>query len=69
MKMRRTINISFPNDLYVFVQDRAHDGAYASTSEYIRALVRADRERSEGKAPRPAKEKRTRQANDYFRNL
>jgi Arc/MetJ-type ribon-helix-helix transcriptional regulator len=47
--MKRTINISFPDDLYVYIQERADDGTYASTSEYIRALVREDRVRNEGK--------------------
>ena len=54
--MRTTINISFPNDLYVFVRERTDDGAYASTAEYIRALVREDRLRNAGKQrPRPKK--------------
>ena len=40
--MRTTMNISFPNDLYRFIRVRAHEEAFASTSEYIRALVRED---------------------------
>jgi Arc/MetJ-type ribon-helix-helix transcriptional regulator len=59
--MRRTINISFPDDLYIYIHERADDGAYASTSEYIRALVREERARSKGKA------KRTRQSDLIIR--
>jgi len=65
--MRITINISFPNDLYIFIRERALDGAYASTSEYIRALVRQDLVRSESKTGR-SRPKRSivRKANDYM---
>jgi hypothetical protein len=36
--MRTTVNISFPDDLYLFIRDRVDAGAYASVSEYMRAL-------------------------------
>jgi Arc/MetJ-type ribon-helix-helix transcriptional regulator len=65
--MRTTINISFPNDLYVFIRHRTAESAYASTSEYIRALVRADRERGPGgKRPRSPKHAVVRKANDVM---
>jgi Arc/MetJ-type ribon-helix-helix transcriptional regulator len=65
--MRITINISFPNDLYIFIRERALDGSYASTSEYIRALVREDRVRNEGKTERTRPRRSiARKANDYM---
>lgn len=40
-----TMNVSLPNELKIFVDGRvSHDG-YGSTSEYVRDLIRRDRER------------------------
>jgi antitoxin ParD1/3/4 len=40
-----TMNVSLPDDLKTFVDERVmHDG-YGSTSEYVRDLIRRDRER------------------------
>lgn len=40
-----TMNVSLPDELKVFVDERVvHDG-YGSTSEYVRDLIRRDRER------------------------
>ena len=40
-----TMNVSLPDDLKIFVDERVtHDG-YGSTSEYVRDLIRRDRER------------------------
>jgi|SRR6056297_3652075 len=40
-----TMNVSLPDELKVFVDERvSHDG-YGSTSEYVRDLIRRDRER------------------------
>jgi antitoxin ParD1/3/4 len=42
-----TMNVSLPDDLKIFVDERVtHDG-YGSTSEYVRDLIRRDRERGE----------------------
>jgi antitoxin ParD1/3/4 len=42
-----TMNVSLPDELKIFVDERvSHDG-YGSTSEYIRDLIRRDRERGE----------------------
>ena len=42
-----TMNVSLPDELKVFVDERVtHDG-YGSTSEYVRDLIRRDRERGE----------------------
>jgi Arc/MetJ-type ribon-helix-helix transcriptional regulator len=68
--MRTTINISFPNDLYVFIRERTEDGAYASTSEYIRALVREDRLRNGGKQrPQRKKWSAPRKVNDIMAGM
>lgn len=48
--MRRTINISLPNEMYDFVAGRAGNGP---VSEYIRALIRAEQLRIEDRAKRP----------------
>lgn len=67
--MRMTMNISFPDDLYFLIRSRVDDGAFASTSEYIRALVRMDLERNgAGNRQRPTK-MRIRRANDYRADL
>ena len=40
-----TMNVSLPEELKIFVDERVtHDG-YGSTSEYVRDLIRRDRER------------------------
>ena len=40
-----TMNVSLPDELKIFVDERVtHDG-YGSTSEYVRDLIRRDRER------------------------
>lgn len=39
------MNVSLPNELKEFVDERSVDGGYSSTSEYIRELIRRDRER------------------------
>ena len=40
-----TMNVSLPDELKTFVDERVtHDG-YGSTSEYVRDLIRRDRER------------------------
>ena len=40
-----TMNVSLPDELKTFVDERVtHDG-YGSTSEYVRDLIRCDRER------------------------
>jgi len=52
--MRTTLNISFPDDLYLFISERVDAGSFASTGEYIRSLVRDDYSRCGGsKRERP----------------
>lgn len=42
-----TMNVSLPDELKIFVDERVtHDG-YGSTSEYVRDLIRRDRERGD----------------------
>jgi Arc/MetJ-type ribon-helix-helix transcriptional regulator len=64
--MRTTVNISFPDDLYLFIRDRVDAGAYASVSEYMRALVREDRSRSSDSKPRRTKTRPVRRANEVM---
>jgi antitoxin ParD1/3/4 len=41
-----TMNISLPEQLKAFVDEQVARGAYSSTSEYVRELIRRDHERS-----------------------
>ena len=40
-----TMNVSLPGDLKLFVDERVYHGGYGSTSEYVRDLIRRDRDR------------------------
>jgi antitoxin ParD1/3/4 len=40
-----TMNISLPEALRAFVEERVAEGSYASASDYVRALIRDDRTR------------------------
>lgn len=40
-----TMNVSLTDELREFVQRRVDEGGYTSTSEYVRALIRFDRDR------------------------
>ena len=39
------MNISLPSALKSFVDERVSQGAYGTSSEYVRELIRRDRER------------------------
>jgi len=45
--MTATMNISLPEGLKSFVRDQVATGAYANPSDYVRDLIRADRQRVE----------------------
>lgn len=40
-----TMNVSLPEELRSFVDAQVEDGRYASTSEYVRELIRRDQDR------------------------
>jgi antitoxin ParD1/3/4 len=40
-----TMNISLPNTLKSFVDEQVSQGAYGTSSEYLRELIRKDKER------------------------
>ena len=40
-----TMNVSLPDDLRTFVDERVEHGGYGSTSEYVRDLIRRDQDR------------------------
>ena len=40
-----TMNVSLPDELKIFVDERVTQDGYGSTSEYVRDLIRRDRER------------------------
>ncbi len=40
-----TMNVSLPDELKGFVDERVDQSGYGSTSEYVRDLIRRDRER------------------------
>lgn len=44
------MNISLPNELKQFVDLRLQTQAYSSSSEYVRALIRNDRDREDMRA-------------------
>lgn len=39
-----TMNISLPDEMKRFVDQQVREGAYAGSSEYVRELIRKDRE-------------------------
>lgn len=41
-----TMNISLPDDLRAYVDEHVAEEGYASSSEYIRALIRDDRQKA-----------------------
>ena len=41
----QTMNISLPDPMKEYVEERVSAGAYSSASEYVRELVRADQKR------------------------
>jgi antitoxin ParD1/3/4 len=41
----QTMNISLPDPMKQYVDERVSAGAYSSASEYVRELVRADQKR------------------------
>ena len=47
--MATSINISLPESLKEFVRKRTMEGDFSSPSEYIRSLIRQDKERLGGR--------------------
>ncbi|ESQ74521.1 type II toxin-antitoxin system ParD family antitoxin [Asticcacaulis sp. AC402] len=50
-----TMNISLPDQLKDWVESRSEDGRYANSSDYVRDLIRRDKERAEKIAAMQAK--------------
>lgn len=42
-----TMNVSLPDQMKSWVEDQTKDGRYANASDYVRDLIRKDRERAE----------------------
>ncbi len=42
-----TMNVSLPDELKSYVDDQVSGGAYGSTSEYVRDLIRRDKDRQQ----------------------
>ena len=42
-----TLNISMPDELRAFIEARVKTGEYQSASDYLRDLIRHDREKTE----------------------
>jgi antitoxin ParD1/3/4 len=42
-----TMNVSLPDELRSYVDEQVDDGGYGSTSEYVRNLIRRDRDRQQ----------------------
>lgn len=47
MATTMTMNISLPENMKGFVEERVENGGYSTASEYIRELIRADQKRRE----------------------
>lgn len=39
------MNVSLPDELRTFVEEQVRAGSYGSTSEYVRELIRRDKDR------------------------
>ncbi|WP_283179838.1 type II toxin-antitoxin system ParD family antitoxin [Gemmobacter sp. 24YEA27] len=44
-----TMNISLPEPMKAWVEDQAKSGRYANSSDYVRDLIRRDRQRIEAR--------------------
>ena len=42
-----TMNVSLPDQMKDWVEDRSKDGRFANSSDYVRHLIRRDQEREE----------------------
>jgi antitoxin ParD1/3/4 len=42
-----TMNVSLPDELKAFVDEQVHGGAYGSTSEFVRDLIRREQHRQQ----------------------
>jgi antitoxin ParD1/3/4 len=42
-----TMNVSLPDELKAFVDEQVHGGAYGSTSEFVRDLIRREQDRQQ----------------------
>ena len=42
-----TMNVSLPDPMKAWVEEQSRDGRYANASDYVRDLIRRDRERTE----------------------
>jgi antitoxin ParD1/3/4 len=42
-----TMNVSLPDELRSYVDEQVSDGGYGSTSEYVRDLIRRDKDRQQ----------------------
>ena len=42
-----TMNVSLPDELKSYVDEQDGDGGYGSTSEYVRDLIRRDKDRQQ----------------------
>lgn len=42
-----TMNVSLPDELKSYVDEQVDDGGYGSTSEYVRDLIRRDKDRQQ----------------------
>ena len=42
-----TMNVSLPDPMKAWVEEQSKDGRYSNASDYVRDLIRRDRERTE----------------------
>lgn len=44
-----TMNVSLPDQMKAWVEDRGQDGRFSNSSDYVRHLIRQDQEREEAR--------------------
>lgn len=42
-----TMNVSIPDPMKTWVEERTRDGSFSNTSDYVRHLIRRDQERTQ----------------------
>lgn len=45
-----TMNVSIPDPMKTWVEERTREGSFSNTSDYVRHLIRRDQERSQAMA-------------------
>ena len=49
-ELMATMNVSIPDPMKTWVEERTREGSFSNTSDYVRHLIRRDQERSQAMA-------------------